>query len=161
LHHGRRPHRQTRLGPKPQRNQQKVFSVGRYSSRDGIACARQPTRGVDVGGRRDPQPRPRSGPQGDGRDLLFHGLDEILNLADVVTIFLAGRLGRPKGQASVSAILADMTTARAQRGGVSEHLMARVVVFGDAVGSGGRRASHLIAFRGDGLRRRTTTGFLT
>jgi ABC-type sugar transport system ATPase subunit len=100
-------------------NQQKVL-LGRALELDGTALLAldEPTRGVDVGGRAEIHRLVREAARR-GTAVIFSSteLDEVLDLADVVVTLFAGRIVSivPRGEASASAILADMTTTESGR----------------------------------------------
>jgi ABC-type sugar transport system ATPase subunit len=95
-------------------NQQKVL-LGRALQLEGsvLLALDEPTRGVDVGGRAEIHNLIRAAAR-KGTAVVFSSteLDEVLDLADVVVTLFAGRIVSvvPRGQATASAILADMTT---------------------------------------------------
>ena len=96
-------------------NQQKVL-LGRALQLEDTALLAldEPTRGVDVGGRAEIHNVVREAAR-KGTAVIFSSteLDEVLDLADVVVTIFAGRIVSvvPRGRASASAILADMTTS--------------------------------------------------
>jgi ABC-type sugar transport system ATPase subunit len=104
-------------------NQQKVL-LGRALELEGTALLAldEPTRGVDVGGRAEIHNLVREAARR-GTAVIFSSteLDEVLDLADVVVTFFAGRIVSivPRADASASSILADMTTSQSRAGGVA------------------------------------------